>query len=208
MASDPRTVAVAWLLLALTLGLTLGLTEACSGPDVVLANLPSEASPPAGPDAAMPLRCASGTECPSGAFCDKTSCDADAGTCEPVPTFCRNFEQPVCGCDGITYLDDCLRKAKGVASSTPLSCPLYSALTCGGASGETCPTGSACGLLVRGGPGACPEAIGTCWALPTSCPPHAAGDMQWNACEPGPRCVDTCAAIKFGGVFERAATCP
>jgi hypothetical protein len=177
---------------------------ACSRESVILATLPAEE------DAAPPLRCATDQDCLPGAYCDKPSCDAPTGTCQIVPAVCDDVEQPSCGCDGITYFNDCLRKANGIASSTALPCDLASALLCGGATGETCDGGALCAQFTRGPPGPCPMgAVGTCWVVPMQCPmPPPPGDMRWKACGGEVPCVDTCTAIQSGGVYQHAIMCP
>jgi len=175
--------------------------QACSGPDIVLATLPES-------DAASPQGCTS-NECPVGFYCQKATCEASTGTCQPVPTTCDVMEAPVCGCDGVTYFDDCLRKANAVASSTSLPCGFDSALTCGGVSGNTCPRGALCAQFVREAPGPCPpDVVGTCWAVPSPCPPPTSGMGRWDSCVSRQMCVDTCSAIRQGGVYRHAFMCP
>lgn len=184
--------AASWLLL------TLG----CSGPDIVLATLPAEG------EAATPQRCATPGDCPAGTYCDKPTCDAGSGTCEILPAVCDGNEQPTCGCDGVTYFNDCLRKANGIASSTAMSCPFDSAYLCG-FSGQKCPEGAMCAQLVRGGPGPCPATPpGICWVLPPQCPLPGPYDLRWDSCVSGGPCVDTCTAIATGGVYQHTIACP
>ena len=180
------------------------LAPACSGPDVTLATLPGgdDAAPPPSP------RCASSADCVPfpGTYCDKPSCDSTSGTCELYPPTAHNDqEKPVCGCDGLTYFDHCLRQASSIASETPGPCPGF---TCGGPSKTPCTTpGAYCAQL--GGMGHCsPDAEGSCWVLPAQCPPPVQGGNLWDSCLPGKHCVDTCDAIKMGGVYGRSFMCP
>ena len=59
-------------------------------------------------------------ECPTNMFCAFTLNDtcgwADAqGECQPLPQVCPDNVDPVCGCDGVTYGNECEANASGVA---------------------------------------------------------------------------------------------
>jgi hypothetical protein len=64
-------------------------------------------------------RCAgiAGLPCPEGQVCDLDPGGCDIvdwqGTCVPKPDVCLEIFRPVCGCDGVTYPNDCQRIATG-----------------------------------------------------------------------------------------------
>jgi hypothetical protein len=170
---------------------TIGLS--CSGPDIPLATLPES-------DAAAPQECTSTPNCPEHFYCQKATCQASTGTCQPMPTTCDGMELPYCGCDGVTYFNDCLRKANGIESSTPMECGFESGRECGGPSGGTCPSGTYCAYFFAR-PGPCPPFVpGSCWAIPSACP--ISGMSAWDSCDSTEKCIDRCTAIRQGGTYR------
>jgi hypothetical protein len=148
----------------------------------------------------MPLGmpCMHDPDCGLGWLCEKAGCDAPTGVCEPRPVFLPPEPDPVCGCDGITYWNDSIRRAYGATLDTLGECR---ASACSCEVGADCEVpGASCSHLVAPGE-MCGHGTGACWVLPPQCVPT--GDpMVWQACrppdatDPPPPCVDTCLAIR------------
>jgi Kazal-type serine protease inhibitor domain len=172
----------------------------CATEEIVVAT--REAPPPG------TTSCQDSSTCSATEVCAKRACDAP-GFCELRPTTCTDALLPVCGCDGVTYFNDCLRAAAGVARLKEGECGRESKL-CGGPAGD-CAVGESCAHLFPAGPDCHdPRGPGVCWGLPSRCGPPAAGGDFWHRCggvPPGGPCVSLCDAIRSAEPHERARSC-
>lgn len=89
---------------------------------------PVTVSAPPPPIATVPIVCGPQAQCPRGSYCDylpSSHCGEHnaAGKCMTPATACDMTQAPVCGCDGVTYLNYCQASAAGVAvRSDAVSC--------------------------------------------------------------------------------------
>ena len=107
-----------------------------------------------------------GATCGTGEFCKRPEgeCAQTAeGECSARPTTCPPFMEPVCGCDGNDYANNCMAAAAGVTVARQGACG--GEQVCGGEGMSACPDGMFCER-----PTAECAAAGVCVAVPTCCP--------------------------------------
>jgi hypothetical protein len=185
------------------LGMLLSIqSAACAPADVIIADIPSDDD---GGRPSPPPPCVNNGDCASGQFCERDACGDQVGHCRNQPPFCDSTSDTKCGCDGVTYWNDCLRALNGVSKDVDGECP--SGVMCGGPSSAACANPNAsCGELVFHQEQCSPSPPGECWVLPTACPTGA--DTDWGACG-APSCTDVCTAIRSGSpYFHLDQSCP
>src|SRR5262245_10061448 len=66
-------------------------------------------------------------KCDRGLFCERAAGTCRfpdfGGTCQRVPRICPRIFRPVCGCNGKTYANDCVRQAARVSKAHDGRCP-------------------------------------------------------------------------------------
>ncbi|MBX2812633.1 MAG: hypothetical protein KTR25_12525 [Myxococcales bacterium] len=114
-----------------------------------------------------------GLSCEDGSYChydlDAICGAADAlGECRVTPEVCSEVYDPVCGCDGNTYANDCKAAAAGISVASPGECTPPPSDICGGLGAPLCEDGSYCHYDLDAICGAA-DASGECRPIPTAC---------------------------------------
>lgn len=111
-----------------------------------------------------PVSCTDTTQCGASEYCVKAAggCSSQ-GTCGAKPTFCAMVVDPVCGCDGNTYNNDCEAAVAGVNVQYTGACTVAPpSVPC--TSSSQCQATEYCRSLF----GTC-AGEGSCIARPTAC---------------------------------------
>jgi hypothetical protein len=173
----------------------------CAPEDVVVATLGGGHH-----DAGALRKCRTEADCRDDEFCESESCNDSRGHCEHWPLDCDSTHEPVCGCDRITYWNDCLRSKQRVTASALGAC-VDNPLPCGGP--NTCPPGASCARIYPSGGCATASGAGACWVLPKNCPPSPPDGSRFTLCGDTSSCVDGCTAIRSEQPYQRlTSSCP
>jgi hypothetical protein len=89
------------------------------------------------------------------------------GVCRPKPEACDTVYDPVCGCDGNTYGNECEAGMAGVSTAALGECEPDGG-TCGGLRGQMCAAGTFCNYPLDAICGAADQ-TGTCEPIPEDC---------------------------------------
>ncbi len=118
-----------------------------------------------------PNACSAAQGCASGQYCnyEPNSCGVASGisgTCEVTPTQCPLIFRPVCGCNGLTYGNQCEAAAAGVDMASEGACD--SVALCNALGTPSCNTTSYCDYASNG----CgiQDELGVCRPRPEACP--------------------------------------
>jgi hypothetical protein len=192
-----------------------GVAALCCAPqDVVVANVHDGGIGEQNDAKPFGTTCMHNEDCDSSSYCERATCGDATGVCQVLPPFCDDTQSPVCGCDGVTFWNDCLRRSRGETSSIAGPC-MSGAAECGGMMRKQCDIpGARCAKLLRAD-ATCdgPQDMipGHCWVLPFKCPAPDPMEDKWEACGlpdagsgpiPPMDCRGFCDAIRSSAPFK------
>ncbi len=144
--------------------------------------------------------CTRSEDCDVAEYCEMPDCGGAVGVCRVPPILCNAEASPVCGCDGVTYFNDCWRQKLRVPAKTADDACLVDAQRCGAGAAAPCPAGAFCAKLFTSTAGAgifslggFSELPGSCWVVPPDCGPELGGDRWVSSAED---CTDLCSAVR------------
>jgi hypothetical protein len=135
-------------------------------------------------------QCETNDDCEGDQFCNARLDCSGPGGCGVRPEHCQDVDEPVCGCDGVAYGNECEAWAAGMRIAGRGACECYTS--------EDCGADRYCVAQTCDGPGICKSVTEECDAngrvKRTAC--GCDGIFYWNECRAGR------AGAKLGNRFD------
>jgi hypothetical protein len=176
----------------------------CTVSEVVVATIDTDGGADA-QDEPQPMgngECTTQRDCMPTEFCARSDCGQSRGVCQVRPLSCDGALRPACGCDGVTYWNECLSEQRGVAHMQGF-CRAMQA-HCMTPDGTDCPVpGASCSRVIPGGQACMPLPLGNCWVLPPDCTSAMGPPDRYSPCNDPHMCAGMCDAIRSGAPYSQ-----